>query len=204
MKSFKVYFENRFITVSTEPDRVQNYTLFYRFHNTQELYQTISSFQAGVQSSINIFGSDIEYLWGEFRSYFHCVEAAGGLVMHDTGHYLFIVRNGRWDLPKGHMEENETPESCALREVEEECGITGHIIRKELAPSYHTWEYEGVSYLKKTNWFLMDYTGEMIEAPQQEEGITEAHWLKPERVCIIRQNAWDSLTDLINISVLGV
>jgi 8-oxo-dGTP pyrophosphatase MutT (NUDIX family) len=204
MKSFKVYFENRFITVSPEPDRMQNYTLFYRFHNTAELYQTISSFQSGDQPSINIFGSDIEYIWKEFRNYFNCVEAAGGLVLHATGHYLFIVRHGRWDLPKGHMEVDETPEACALREVEEECGITGHTIRKELTPSYHTWVYEGVSYLKRTNWFLMDYDGEMIEAPQQEEGITEAHWLTPERVCIIRRNAWDSLTDLINISVLGV
>jgi len=205
MKSYKVYFENRFITVSPEPDRLQKYTLFYRFHNKEELYRTISSFQSLPESgSLNIYGSDIEYVWSQFVSYFKFVEAAGGLVMHDSGHYLFIVRNGRWDLPKGHMEEHETPEQCALREVTEECGISGQTIVKSLQPSYHTWQYEGISYLKRTNWFLMEYSGDMIEAPQAEEGITEAHWLKPEKVCIIRRNAWDSLKDLINLTVLGV
>jgi predicted NUDIX family NTP pyrophosphohydrolase len=33
------------------------------------------------------------------------------LVLHPSGHYLFIIRNGRWDLPKGHMEEGELPEN---------------------------------------------------------------------------------------------
>jgi 8-oxo-dGTP pyrophosphatase MutT (NUDIX family) len=203
MKSYKVYFENRFITVSTEPDRMQKYALFHRFHSTKELYQTISLFQTGDDQALNIYGVDIEHIWNNFQGYFKFVEAAGGLVRHTSGRYLFIVRNGRWDLPKGHMEEGESSEFCALREVEEECGISGHSIVKGLNPSYHTWVYEGVSYLKRTSWFLMEYSGEMIEAPQAEEGITEAHWLLPERVCIIRQSAWDSLTDIINLTILN-
>jgi len=200
---YKVYFENRFISVSPEPDRLQNYILFHRFHNREQLYKIISAFQNQEEpGSINIFGSDIENIWNQFQSYFECAEAGGGLVKHITGHYLFIIRHGKWDLPKGHMEVGETPEQCALREVTEECGIEGQTIVRPLIPSYHTWQYEGVSYLKRTNWFLMDYAGEMTGVPQKDEGITEVHWLKPERICVIRQNAWDSLKDLINTSVL--
>ncbi len=33
-----------------------------------------------------------------------------------------------WSLPKGHLEEGETAEQAALREVEEETGIQGHIL----------------------------------------------------------------------------
>jgi 8-oxo-dGTP pyrophosphatase MutT (NUDIX family) len=33
-----------------------------------------------------------------------------------------------WSLPKGHIEEGETPETAAIREVFEETGITGRIL----------------------------------------------------------------------------
>ncbi|MDX9929759.1 MAG: NUDIX domain-containing protein [Bacteroidales bacterium] len=204
MDSYKVYFENRYITISPEPDRMQKYTLFHRYHNAVELYRAISSFKAGSDFTMNIYGYDINHLWEEFRGYFTFVEAAGGLVRHPSGNYLFIVRNGRWDLPKGHMEEGEEPEACAIREVMEECGLTGHRIIRALHPSFHTWEYEGVSYLKQTHWFLMRYDGEMVGHPQEEEGITEVRWMKPDKICIIRESAWHSLTELINSSILGV
>jgi len=203
MIAYKVYFENRYIMVSHEPDRMQKYTLFHRYHNRNGLYEAISTFQAGTGASMNIYGIDIEHLWSEFRQYFNFVEAAGGLVKHPSGHYLFIVRNGRWDLPKGHMEEGELPEACAIREVEEECGLKNHTIVKPLIPSFHTWQYEGVSYLKQTHWFMMHYNGEMIENPQADEGISEAKWMTPDKICVIRKSAWHSLTELINSSILS-
>ncbi|MFO7575842.1 MAG: NUDIX domain-containing protein [Bacteroidales bacterium] len=203
MKLYKVYFENRYITVSPEPDRLQKYTLFHRYHNAKELYGAISSFQGGNEFSMNIYGYDIEHLWSELKGYFTFAEAAGGLVKHSSGNYLFIVRDGRWDLPKGHMEENEAPENCAIREVNEECGIWGHRIVGSLIPTYHTWVYEGVSYLKQTHWFSMHYEGEMIGSPQTEEGITEVRWMKPDSICIIRESAWHSLTELINSAILS-
>jgi 8-oxo-dGTP pyrophosphatase MutT (NUDIX family) len=129
------------------------------------------------------------------------VNAAGGLVKHSSGRYLFIEKKGKLDLPKGHMEPGEEPEVCALREVREECGIDGHSIVKQLMPSYHTYTLEGISYLKKTNWFLMNYKGDMIQEPQIQEGITKVEWLLPEEICKIRSNAWFSLMDLINISL---
>jgi hypothetical protein len=85
-----------------------------------------------------------------------------------------------------------------LREVSEECGIKGHTIVKELEPSYHTYSWEGISYLKKTTWFLMDYDGEMITEPQVKEGITRVEWLLPDEISRIKSSAWLSLMDLIN------
>ena len=50
--------------------------------------------------------------------------SAGIIVVRDS---LFLVLHsaaGHWDLPKGHMEKGESEEQTALRELEEETGIT--------------------------------------------------------------------------------
>ncbi|MBN2863083.1 MAG: NUDIX domain-containing protein, partial [Bacteroidales bacterium] len=121
---YKVHFENRFILISPEPDRLQKYGLFHKFNDTKELYKIISDFQSDPEmESINIYGPNIKHLWKIFRIYFTEVEAAGGLLRHSSGRYLFIEKKGIFDLPKGHIEEGEGPEECALREVSEECGI---------------------------------------------------------------------------------
>ncbi|HZL76578.1 MAG TPA: NUDIX domain-containing protein [Bacteroidales bacterium] len=199
---YKVHFENRFILLSSEPDRLQKYGLFHKFYDTVELYKIISEFLANPQfEAINIYGPDIKHIWKIFRIYFTEVYAAGGLVKHSSGRYLFIEKKGKLDLPKGHIEEGEEPETCALREVSEECGIKGHKIVKELQPSYHTYSWEGISYLKKTNWFLMDYDGKMIIEPQVKEGITSVEWLLPDEISNLKSSAWLSLMDLINSSI---
>ncbi|MCU0361904.1 MAG: NUDIX domain-containing protein [Bacteroidales bacterium] len=203
MDKYKVHFENRFIMLSREPDRIQKYGLFHKFYSTKELYKLIAYFQEDKSiQSVNVYSGDITYLWKLFRIYFTEVGAAGGLVKHDSGKYLFIEKKGKLDLPKGHIEEGEEPEACALREVSEECGIEGHRIVKSLVPSYHTYTWESISYLKKTHWFLMEYSGELISSPQEKEGITKVEWLSPDELNRIKDNAWLSLMDLINISVL--
>jgi 8-oxo-dGTP pyrophosphatase MutT (NUDIX family) len=200
---YKVHFENRFIMISPEPDRIQKYSLFHKFYATSELYKLIAEFQADTTiESVNVYGTNIKHIWKIFRIYFTEVGAAGGLVRHSSGKYLFIEKKGKLDLPKGHIEPGEEPESCALREVEEECGLKGHSIVKPLQASYHTYSWEGISYLKKTSWFLMKYDGTMIIEPQVEEGITKVEWLSPDELSMIKRDAWLSLMDVINTSVL--
>ena len=200
---YKVHFENRFILISPEPDRIQKYGLFHKFYDTKELYKIITDFQSDKRiAAINIYGPNIKHIWKIFRIFFTEVGAAGGLVMHTSGRYLFIEKKGKLDLPKGHIEEGEEPETCALREVREECGITGHNIVKAISPSYHTYSWEGISYLKKTNWFLMSYDGKMRIEPQKSEGITKVEWLFPDELNSIKSSAWLSLMDLINCSIL--
>jgi 8-oxo-dGTP pyrophosphatase MutT (NUDIX family) len=201
---YKVHFENRFILISSEPDRLQKYGLFLKFRDTEELYKIIADFQADPKiHAINIYGPDIKHIWKIFRIYFTELGAAGGLVKHTSGRFLFIEKKDKLDLPKGHIEPGEEAEACALREVSEECGISGHKIVKSLKPSYHTYTWEGISYLKKTSWFLMEYSGRMITEPQIKEGITKVEWLLPEEISKIKGTAWLSLMDLINESVFN-
>lgn len=51
--------------------------------------------------------------FGAFAAEFALIEAAGGVVVNDCGQWLMIRRNGRWDLPKGHLECGERIEECA-------------------------------------------------------------------------------------------
>ena len=123
---YKVHFENRFILISPEPDRLQKYGLFLKFNDTEELYRIIADFQANPEiPSVNVYGTDIRHIWKIFRIYFTEVGAAGGLVRHTSGRFLFIEKKGKLDLPKGHIEPGEEAEACAIREVSEECGYNG-------------------------------------------------------------------------------
>ena len=66
--------------------------------------------------------------------------ASGGVVFNNEK-LLMIYRNSLWDLPKGKMELNESELECALREVEEECGIDNLRVIKFLKYTYHTVSY---------------------------------------------------------------
>ena len=66
--------------------------------------------------------------------------AAGGLVTNAQGEILWIFRRGFWDLPKGKLDDGETIQSCAIREVEEETGIQNiklHELLKFCLKLYH-------------------------------------------------------------------
>jgi len=59
--------------------------------------------------------------------------SAGGLVVDAAGTRAALIgrldRRGRllWSLPKGHLEDGETAEQAAVREVEEETGIIASV-----------------------------------------------------------------------------
>ncbi|MEI6184694.1 MAG: NUDIX domain-containing protein, partial [Bacteroidota bacterium] len=40
--------------------------------------------------------------------------AAGGIVTNPDNDILFIFRRGKWDLPKGKLDEGESIEQCAV------------------------------------------------------------------------------------------
>lgn len=108
------------------------------------------------------------------KSLFRQAPAAGGVVMIDN-QFVAIERNGIPDLPKGHIEKGETPEAAAVREVEEETGITDLTIIRELPATWHCYLLNGIWTIKKTCWYLMTTSSGMRNVPQTEEGISKVY-----------------------------
>lgn len=108
------------------------------------------------------------------KSLFRQAPAAGGVVMIDN-QFVAIERNGIPDLPKGHIEKGETPEVAAVREVEEETGITDLTIIRELPATWHCYLLNGIWTIKKTCWYLMTTSSGMRNVPQTEEGISKVY-----------------------------
>ncbi len=112
-----------------------------------------------------------------FAAEFAQVEAAGGVVVDDRGAWLMIRRNGRWDLPKGHVEPGESVDACAAREIAEETGVAAEVVRP-LCETLHAYWFPPTQRweLKRTHWFLLRSTAAQPTVPQSEEGISEAVW----------------------------
>jgi ADP-ribose pyrophosphatase YjhB (NUDIX family) len=120
-------------------------------------------------------------------------KAGGGLVYNKKGDVLFIFRNGKWDLPKGGIEKEETIEDAAMREVEEETGVSGLKITEKLQKTYHVFKRNGIFKLKITYWFKMQTNFTGVTCPQEKEGISKAVWIKPSDIEATLGNSYENI-----------
>jgi 8-oxo-dGTP pyrophosphatase MutT (NUDIX family) len=143
----------------------------------------------------------IEENWKDFCSKFIMIEAAGGLVFNKEEQILMIFRNGKWDLPKGKLEEGENKKQCAIREVEEECSIVGLDITEKIIETYHTYSLKGEEILKRTYWYKMrtDFDGEL--SPQIEEGITKVSWIDKDKISEKLTNSYGNILDVLKTTI---
>ncbi|MGK6351399.1 NUDIX hydrolase [Parapedobacter sp. DT-150] len=125
------------------------------------------------------------------------IKAAGGLVKNGDGQFLFIHRLGKWDLPKGKVDENESTRNAAIREVEEECGIHVDYLGQKIRSTYHSYVMKGELVIKKTNWYEMGVNRIPKLRPQLEEDITEAVWLGRDKLHKIRKNTYPLIEDIL-------
>jgi hypothetical protein len=147
------------------------------FDGSHSLEMAVDFLENTALEAVNIYGENLEEIWKSFKSLFHEIEASGGMVYDAENQILFIHRLGKWDLPKGKLEKDESIEENALREVEEETGLKGLCIDQFISQTYHIYtERNGKKILKKTNWFKMFYKGNETPIPQIEEGIKAVSW----------------------------
>lgn len=124
------------------------------------------------------------------------IVAAGGLVKNKKGALLLIFRNGKWDLPKGKIEKDETSAEGALREVQEETGLKRLKLLSEFQRTYHTYTQNEKRILKETVWYLMQ-TDDKVTTPQLEEGITKTEWMAPADSATVFANTYDNILLLL-------
>ncbi len=142
--------------------------------------------------------SIVAELLQSFTSHLTLIKAAGGLVHTPENLLLLIFRKGKWDLPKGKLEEGEDLASCAMREIEEETGLQGVKINKPLFTTYHTYYEGGKHILKESYWFLMTSEKAVPLNPQVEEDIEKCEWVSVSEISSYMPNMHASIIDVVN------
>jgi 8-oxo-dGTP pyrophosphatase MutT (NUDIX family) len=150
-------------------------------------------FHAGV-----LWHKDLDNLKKVFFKHFALIEAAGGIVQNPKKELMFIYRLDKWDLPKGKMEKGEKADECALREVEEETGVTKLKLKKKVGETYHTYDAFGKHFLKITHWYYMTCPKEQTLTPQTEEDITAIKWVATKNIKEPMANTYPSIKDILS------
>lgn len=167
-------------------------------------WETFTAFIKSKKERFCCISNDPARAFRRFTTLFHPLEAAGGLVVNAAHQWLFIFRNGIWDLPKGVIEPGEAPETASTREVEEECGISGLQIMRKLPHTHHVYQMKNKKWvLKKTHWFLMMAGSNIMLNPQTAEGITRVEWRHPGQITDIRESTYGSINELLDHCLSG-
>ena len=127
--------------------------------------------------------------------------SAGGAAYRETDgkiEFAIVAVNQirRWQLPKGLVDEDETAEQAALREVREEAGIECEIVEKVETIEYWYFGNEKggrVRYHKFVLFYLMKYISG--DTKDHDDEVTEARWVSPDEA--IKMLTFDNEKEII-------
>ncbi|MDO4763816.1 MAG: NUDIX domain-containing protein [Flavobacteriaceae bacterium] len=178
---YKVFINEKKLSINNVSTRAEKNIIYDGFNSIEIALDLLENTSC---KEVNILGEKPDEIWEDFQDSFTNVEAAGGIVENKNGDFLFIFRLGKWDLPKGKLESNESIENTAVREVEEETGIQNLELKNFVDTTYHIYKDKknNAPMLKITYWYLMKYNGNETPKPQTEEGITKAEWKNKENI----------------------
>ena len=170
------------------------------FENTLD---KIKNWLENGEENLYIDDIDNDILAAVIKKIFRFAPAAGGVVIINKS-IVAIERNGKADLPKGHIEKNEQTDIAAMREVEEETAIKNLSIIKQLPSSHHCYLLNGQWTLKKTSWFLMKSDDDFKPKPQEEEGISRVYLINKDNVNDFLENTYPSIRLALEEDILEV
>lgn len=122
----------------------------------------------------------------------------GLMLMNDQGKIFVGQRNDRfedaWQMPQGGVDEGESPRDAALRELQEEIGVTPDLVEvvaetdgwlpydlpHDIVPKIWKGRYRG----QEQKWFLMRFLGtdDQIDIQTDHPEFTRWKWQDPDRL----------------------
>ncbi len=202
----KLYFEKRCIIICGPDDQAlsdPNAVEFYAGERI-DIHTLVKMFEDSTSlSRIYIPTDDTEGMYRGICSEFREVNAAGGLVSNRRGDFLLINRNGLWDLPKGHQEAGEDIRGTALREVEEETGVSNLELGDLICITDHCYFRNDIWHLKHTWWYNMQYNDPVELVPQKEEDISKAAWIARSCLPQFLTNTYPSIAEVFRMKLFA-
>jgi len=194
---YKIYFGERYLLITDKGINIS--ANVFPIESINNLFDFVTDFDVlSTEKCVILLSQNPSIVFAQIIDTFLYIEAAGGLVINEDNELLMIYRYNKWDLPKGKREKGEMINQTALREVEEECGILGHTIVKELPSTFHTYHDKKQLCIKQTFWFEMKYKRSKNCTPQIEEDITEVIWVNKNDFPRLFVNTYTSVIDSIN------
>lgn len=188
---YKVFVNDRPLFLTNQVQKETDFKLFL-LESIDIKKLIVKMFQNKIQHAF-LYHPDEKLIMKTLKAKIPVVKAGGGLVYNSEGEVLFIFRNGKWDLPKGGTEKKETMEETAIREVEEETGVTGLKITNKLQKTYHIFKRNGRYKLKVTYWYEMQTDFNGTPQGQEDEGIEKVAWIKPEEIPTVLANSYENI-----------
>ncbi|MFR9523861.1 MAG: NUDIX domain-containing protein [Rikenellaceae bacterium] len=176
-----IFFADKQITFASSPLQFYDLTIDSRADTIAEISRAKVMNFFEKYNSILFLCNTPEEAYSDFCRSFRRIKAAGGVVKNSKGETLMILRNGRWDLPKGHLERGETLDQCAVREVQEECGIDQITLGEKIVETQHAYILNEEWAIKTTHWWAMTSDCTTTKG-QSEEGIEEVAWCKADQL----------------------
>lgn len=133
----------------------------------------------------------------ELEAIYKPIDAGGGVVENEDGDVLMIFRRGKWDLPKGKLDDGETIDECAIREVSEETGLNKLKLGEKICDTYHVYSQKKQSLLKRTAWYKMKGTTKEQPQPQAEENIQEAKWVPQDELAPLVYKSYEAIKEVM-------
>jgi 8-oxo-dGTP pyrophosphatase MutT (NUDIX family) len=188
---YKVFVNDKPLFLTNKVEKETDFQMFLL--ETVDFEQLIKKmFNNKVQKAF-LYHPDEKEILKKLKEKIPVSKAGGGLVYNSRGEVLFIFRNGKWDLPKGGIEKGEEIEETAMREVEEETGVSGLEIVEKLQKTYHVFRRNGIYKLKITTWFEMKTGYDGVLTGQVNEGIEKVAWLNPEEIKEALKNSFENI-----------
>ena len=112
-----------------------------------------------------------------------CDVSAGGVIYYTENNEVMVCLiktppNGDWQLPKGLVDDNESFEQTALREVKEETGLEGILEGRIDSIDYWFWQEEGdgkIRHHKTVYFFLLKYRTGVTD--DHDDEVEEGVWM---------------------------
>lgn len=124
---------------------------------------------------------------------------AAGICVNEHSELLMVLEgtteeDGKWSIPTGGLEKDESFEECVLREIEEETGYTAEILSK-IKVKKGVYKHLNLAY--EVHYFAVKIIGGGAKIQDPDELIRDIAWKPAEEVSMLELSYPEDRSELL-------